>query len=55
MGDVTIIQTLQYQALQRAIGEMNAALEAIRIEEDGEYSPLAEVIQDCITKLNDNM
>lgn len=53
--DVTILQTLQNQALQRAIGELNAALEAMRIEDDGEFPPLATVIQNCITTLKDNM
>ncbi|HDL7189493.1 TPA: hypothetical protein PXN07_004066 [Yersinia enterocolitica] len=55
MSEVTILQTLQYQALQRAIGEMNAALETMREDDAGEYPLLAKVIEDCITKLKDNM
>lgn len=55
MGEATIMQTLQYQALQRAIGELNAALETMRAGENGDFPPLAGVIQDCITQLKDNM
>lgn len=55
MGEPTIMQTLRYQALQRAIGELMAARETMRLEENGEYDPLDKVIQDCITMLKDNM
>lgn len=55
MGEATIMQTLRYRALQRAIGELMAARETMRLEENGEYDPLDKVIQDCITMLKDNM
>ena len=55
MGEATIMQTLRYQALQRAIGELMAARETMRLEENGDYDPLDKVIQDCITMLKDNM
>lgn len=54
-GEVTIMKTLRYQALQRAIGELNAALETMHVGEDGNFPPLGDVIQDCITTLKDNM
>lgn len=55
MGDATILQTLQNQAIQRAIGELMAARETMRIEENGESHPLDKVIQECIQMLRDNM
>lgn len=55
MGEATLLQTLRYQALQRAIGEMMAARETMYLQENGEYDPLDKVIQECIQKLKDNM
>ncbi|MDH2394346.1 hypothetical protein QDQ39_00815 [Providencia rettgeri] len=55
MSDQTILQVLRQQALQRAIGEMNAALETMLKDNNGEYPALAEILQDCIKTLKDNM
>lgn len=55
MGEATLLQTLRYQALQRAIGEMMAARETMYLQENGKYDPLDKVIQECIQKLKDNM
>ncbi|EPJ0400775.1 MULTISPECIES: hypothetical protein [Providencia] len=55
MSNATMLQVLRQQALQRAIGEMNAALETMLKDESGEYPALASVVQECIEKLKDNM
>lgn len=55
MSNATMLQVLRQQALQRAIGEMNAALETMLKDESGEYPALAGIVQECIEKLKDNM
>lgn len=55
MSEVTILQVLQDQALERAIGELNAALQTMRVDSNGEFPALAKVIQECIERLRSEM
>ncbi len=55
MSEERILQSLRYQAIERAIGELNAAGQAIYADRDGNYDELAQVITECIEKLRDNM
>jgi len=52
MSESRIMQTLRHQALRRAVGELNAALEATYIQYDdkGKEIPddLTAAIQECI-------
>lgn len=54
-----IMQTMRHQALRRAIGELNAALEASYpdYDEKGAEIPdeLTSVIQECIKRLEDTI
>lgn len=59
MSENRILQTLKHQALRRAIGELNAALEASYDEyQDGPdpiRNELDKVIFECIDKLESNI
>jgi len=59
MSDSRIMQTLRHQALRRAVGELNAALEAtyIQYDDNGNEIPddLTIAIQECIQKIEDNI
>lgn len=55
MSEITILKVLSDQAVERAIGELHAALQAMRADDNGEFPPYAKVIQECIQKLRDEM
>ncbi len=51
MSDANTLQTLRNQALRRAVGELQAALEAIRIDDSGEWPECVKEIMECIEKI----
>lgn len=55
MNESRFLQTLCYQALERAIGELNAAQQAMYTDRDGNYPELSKVIDECIEKLRNEM
>lgn len=59
MSESRIMQTLRHQALRRAVGELNAALEATYIQYDDKgkeiNDDLTAAIQECIQKIEDNI
>ncbi|EGG4120924.1 hypothetical protein SI35_23800 [Salmonella enterica] len=51
MSDVNTLQTLRNQSLRRAVGELQAALEAIRVDDSGEWPECVKEIMECIEKI----